>query len=289
MSDPSLIETPVLVLGATSLVGRFALPRLLAAGVEHVALSRAAPDGPGWVRADLWDAELAARLPVCPTVLSLSPVWHLQSALGALKARGMRRLVAFSSTSVITKAASPDAYEQGMVRRLAEGEAAVRDFCGANGVAWTLLRPTLIYAEGHDQNVTRLARMIRKLGVLPLAGRGQGLRQPVHADDLAGAAIAAASCRAAQNQAYELPGGETLTYRAMAERVFEGMGRKPAILSVPQGLWRAAFTLARPLLPGATAQMGARMSDDLNFDGAAVARDFGWTPRAFHPDFKTLR
>src|ERR1700749_1469103 len=62
------------------------------------------------------------------------------------------------------------------------GEAAVRDFCGANGVAWTLLRPTLIYAEGHDQNVTRLAGMIRKLGVLPLSGQGAGLRPPVHAD-----------------------------------------------------------------------------------------------------------
>ena len=289
MSDPSAIQTPVLVLGATSLVGRFALPRLQAAGVEHVALSRTAPDAQGWVRADLWDPELAARLPICPTVLSLSPVWHLPAALGALKARGMKRLVAFSSTSVTAKAASPDAYEQGMVRRLAEGEAAVRDFCEANGVAWTLLRPTLIYAEGHDQNVTRLARMIRKLHALPLAGRGEGLRQPVHADDLAGAAIAAASCRAAHNQAYELPGGETLTYRAMAERVFEGLGRKPAILSVPQGLWRAAFTLARPLLPGATAQMGARMSEDLTFDGASAAQDFGWNPRAFRPDFKTLR
>jgi nucleoside-diphosphate-sugar epimerase len=287
MTDPLAIQAPVLVLGATSLVGRFALPRLKAAGVEHVALSRAAPDGPGWVRADLWDPTLADRLPVCPTVLSLSPVWHLPPSLGALKARGMRRLVAFSSTSVITKAASPDPYEQGMVRRLAEGEAMVRDFCEANGVAWTLLRPTLIYAEGHDQNVTRLAGMIRKLHVLPLAGRGEGLRQPVHADDLAGAAIAVALSRAAENQTYELPGGETLTYRVMAERVFEGLGRKPAIVSVPQGLWRAAFALARPFLPGATAQMGARMSEDLTSDGASAARDFGWNPRAFRPDFKT--
>src|ERR1700761_1028946 len=235
MSDPSAIQTPVLVLGATSLVGRFALPRLQAAGVEHVALSRTAPDEPGWVRADLWGPELEGRLPVCPTVLSLSPVWHLPPALGALKSRGMQRLVAFSSTSVITKAASPGAYEQGVGGRLGGGEEAVRSFCAANGVAWTLLRPTLIYAEGHDQNVSRLAGMIGKLGFLPLAGRGEGLRQPVHADDLAGAAIAAAAGGGGQGQAYEQRGGEPLTYRARAERVFEGMGRKPAILAVPQG------------------------------------------------------
>ena len=286
MSEPSALKTPVLVLGATSLIGRFALPRLRALEVEAFALSRAAPDAPGWVRADLSDPQLAAKLPDCPTVLSLSPIWRLPPALATLRAKGMERLVAFSSTSVFTKAASPDPYEQGVVRRLAEGEAQAQAFCAANGVAWTLLRPTLIYAEGQDQNVSRLARLIGQLGFLPLAGRGEGLRQPVHADDLAAGAIAAAGSEAAANKAYDLPGGETLTYRGMAERVFEGLGRRPAILPLPEGLWNAAFTLARPFLPGATAQMGARMSEDLTFDGASAAADFGWNPRPFRPDFK---
>ena len=289
MSDASALKTPVLVLGATSLIGRFALPRLRARGIEAWALSRTAPDEPGWVRADLSDPELAARLPACPTVLSLSPVWRLPPALAALKAAGMQRLVAFSSTSVLTKAASPDPYEKGMVRRLADGEEAVRAFCAFNDVAWTLLRPTLIYAEGQDQNVSRLAGMIRRFGFLPLAGSGQGLRQPVHADDLAAGAIAAAASPAAANRTYDLPGGETLTYRVMAERVFEGLGRRPAILPLPEGLWRLAFAMARPFLPGATAQMGARMSEDLTFDGSAAAADFGWNPRAFRPAFKTVR
>jgi nucleoside-diphosphate-sugar epimerase len=121
-----------------------------------------------------------------------------------------------------------------------------------------------------------------------LAGSGAGLRQPVHADDLAGAAIAAAASPAAHDRAYDLPGGEILTYRQMAERVFVGLGRKPAILPVPEGLWALAFALARPLLPGATAQMGARMSEDLAFDGSEAGRDFGWNPRGFRPDFKSI-
>jgi hypothetical protein len=70
--------------------------------------------------------------------------------------------------------------------------------------------------------------------------------------------------------------------------VFEGMGRRPAILPLPEGLWRLAFAAARPLLPGATAQMGARMREDLTFDGSAAATDFGWNPRLFRPAFKIL-
>jgi nucleoside-diphosphate-sugar epimerase len=282
------LKAPVLVLGATSLIGRFAVPRLQAAGMQTVALSRTAPDEAGWLKADLADPGLAARLPGAATVLSLSPIWHLPQALPALKARGLERLVAFSSTSVFTKAASPDAYERGVVARLADAEAQTQAFCEAQGVAWTILRPTLIYAEGQDQNVTRLARLARRLGFLPLAGGGQGRRQPVHADDLAQGAIAAAASPAARDRAYDLTGGEVLTYRQMAERVFEGMGRRPRIICPPQALWRLAFALARPLLPGANAQMGSRMSEDLVFDSSPAVRDFGWAPRPFRPDFRTM-
>jgi nucleoside-diphosphate-sugar epimerase len=282
------IPTPILVLGATSLIGRFLTPRLDALGLQGFSLSRRPAPQAGWILGDLADPDLAAVLPQAPTVLSLSPIWHLPQALPALKSKGMQRLVCFSSTSVFTKAASPDAYEQDIVRRLSDGEAAVQAFCEAHGVAWTILRPTLIYAEGQDRNISRLASLIRRIGVLPLYGRGEGLRQPVHAADLAQAALAAAASAAAHNRSYDLPGGETLTYRQMAERVFEGLGQRPLILPAPEALWRAAFFLARPLLPGATAQMGARMSEDLTFDGDAAKTDFDWNPRGFRPKFKTL-
>lgn len=285
--DSHPLQTPVLVLGATSLIGRFAMPRLAERGIEAVGVSRRPHDNieTPWVAADLGDADLAGRLPNAPTVLSLSPIWVLPQALPALHAAGMRRLAAFSSTSVFTKAASPSAYEREVVARLAEGEAQTRAFCEANGVAWTILRPTMIYAEGQDQNVSRLADLIRRFGVLPLAGRGEGLRQPVHADDLAQAAIDAAASPAAADRAYDLSGGETLSYRQMAVRVFEALGRPARIISAPPLLWKMALTLASPLLPGATGAMGGRMSDDLTFDSAPARRDFGWSPRAFRPLF----
>jgi nucleoside-diphosphate-sugar epimerase len=280
------LKTPVLVLGATSLIGRFLMPRLAAQGTKTFALSRTASSQDGWLQGDLAAPDLESLLPTAPTVLSLSPIWHLPQALPSLKTMRMQRLVTFSSTSVFTKATSPDAYEREVVKRLADGEAAVRTFCESNGVAWTILRPTLIYAEGQDRNISRLADMIRRLGVLPLYGRGGGLRQPVHADDLAAAALDAAASPEAYNRAFDLAGGEILTYRQMAERVFEGLGRRPRILPAPEWLWRLAFALARPMLPGATAQMGARMSDDLTFDNGPAKRSFGWNPRTFRPKFK---
>ncbi len=276
----------VLVLGATSLIGGYLERALADAGVRYTQVSRAPPPlDLCWLQADLGDPDLAARLPATHLVYSLSPIWLLPPALDALKAAGMRRLVAFSSTSVFTKAESPDASEREVAARLAQAEAAVIAFCEANGVAWTILRPTLIYDEGRDGNVSRLAALIRRFGVLPVSGRGDGLRQPVHAQDLAVGAAAAAGVKAAHDRAYDLPGGETLTYREMAGRIFDSLNKRRLILQLPAWLWAAIFGAVRRFLPGATAAMGRRMETDLTFDGSPAARDFGWAPRPFNPKF----
>jgi nucleoside-diphosphate-sugar epimerase len=276
------------VLGATSLIGRYLLPRLTEQRSVTVALSRAPPpdvvDGVRWIAGDLNEAGPTA-LPFAETVLSLCPIWLLPSALPALAAAGVRRVVAFSSTSVSGKAKSSNAAERMVAAKIGEAEARVREFCDAHDIAWTLLRPTLIYSEGHDGNVSRLAGLAERLKVLPLAGAGRGLRQPVHAEDLAWAAMAAAASPLTSGRAYDLPGGETLTYRTMVERIFLGLDRTPRIISVPVAVWRLGLKLAGDRLPGTTAAMGERMNQDLAFDGEPAARDFGWAPRTFKPVF----
>ncbi len=282
-------EASLLVLGGRSLIGRHVLARCASDARPVVALSRDPPqpsEGVRWVRGALEGAAWVIDLPELPQALSLSPIWLLPQALPALADAGVRRLVAFSSTSRFTQAATSDPSERAVARRLADAEEATIAACERLGIGWTILRPTLIYDEGRDANVSRLARLIRRFGVLPLAGGGGGLRQPVHAADLADGALAALAASATVGRAYDLPGGETLSYRGMVERIFEGLGRRPRIVPVPAPLWRAAFAVAAPLLPGATASMGARMDADLVFDGAPAARDLGWAPRDFRPRFR---
>jgi nucleoside-diphosphate-sugar epimerase len=280
-------KTPVLVLGATSLIGRWLMAALAQAGQDAVALSRTqstgGASGAQWIAGDLKDPQLI--LPQIATVFSLSPIWLLPDALLALKAAGMTRLVAFSSTSRFTKETSPDAGERAVAKALSDAESAVEAWCATHGVAWTILRPTLIYDEGRDGNVSRIAKLVKRFGVMPLLGGGQGQRQPVHAADLASGALAAAGAPAATNRAYDLVGGETVTYRVMVERIFAGLDKPPRVLPLPAWLFGLVMALARPFYPGATTAMGARMGQDLVFDSTAATRDFGWTPRAFHPRF----
>ena len=120
---------------------------------------------------------------------------------------------------------------------------------------------------------------------MPLVGGAPGLRQPVHAEDLAIGAIAAAASPAAANKFYSLPGAETLTYREMIGRIFDGLRLPRRTISVPVFLWRAGFALAKPLFPGSNVAMGLRMMKDMTFNSTPAIRDFGWNPRAFKPVF----
>jgi nucleoside-diphosphate-sugar epimerase len=197
----------------------------------------------------------------------------------------LRRVVAVSSTSVITKQDTEVAAEREIIGRLAEAEREIATACEQNNIGWTILRPTLIYAEGRDTNITPLSRLIRRFGFMPLVGGAPGLRQPVHAEDLAIGAISAAASAAAVNKFYSLPGAETLAYREMIGRIFDGLRLPRRTVSIPAWLWRAGFALAKPLFPDSNVAMGTRMTKDMTFDATPAIRDFGWNPRTFHPRF----
>ena len=275
-----------LILGATGLVGGYILDQLVRAGEHPLALSRSPQSRPGvdWLRGDLKKPE-TLRFPPFETLYSTADAILLPAALPRIFNPLLKRAVVFSSTSVITKLESEVTAERQMLQNLAAAEQKIIAACEQSNVAWTILRPTLIYAEGRDINITPLSRLIRRFGFMPLVGGAPGLRQPVHAEDLATGAIAAASSPATANAFYSLPGGETLAYREMIGRIFDGLRRPRRTVSVPVGLWRAIFLLGKPLFPDANVAMGIRMMKDMVFDPTPAIRDFGWNPRGFHPVF----
>jgi nucleoside-diphosphate-sugar epimerase len=248
------------------------LARLAATGRPAIAVCRrplptVAPAA-DWLAWDLTrPLDLGGRRPVA--AVHATGAWLLPPQLGPLAAAGVRRLVCFSSTSLLAKAASPSAAERDIVARLVAAEAAV----AACRTPWIVLRPSLIYGLGLDANVSAAARFIRRWRFFPLGGPGRGLRQPVHADDLAAAALAALTSEGLSGR-FNLGGGETLTYRAMIERIFDALGLRPRFLGLP--------LLAR--LPGHTGAMVARMEQDLAFDDGSSWRQLGLAPRRFLAD-----
>jgi nucleoside-diphosphate-sugar epimerase len=268
------------------MVGGYLLGHLIRNGEVPHAMSRAARagDGADWIIGDLEQPD-ELQIPPIATLYCTADAKLLARALHRFLGPALKRVIVFSSTSVLTKRDSEIAGERDGLRRLAEAENVIGELCEASGVAWTILRPTLIYAEGRDINITPLSRLIRRFGFMPLVGGAAGLRQPVHAEDLALGAIAAAASPAAGNKFYSLPGGETIAYKEMIGRIFDGMKLPRRTLPIPSLVWRAAFVAIKPLFPEANVAMGIRMMKDMVFDATPAITDFGWNPRGFHPIF----
>ena len=277
----------LLVIGARSLIGR-RLREVVSGWPGEVRFTSRRPLSGQSLIFDLDHPETFDPGLEFTHVIMCSPIWLANDAvLNRLVQLGMKRLIAFSSTSRLTKGASSEPAEREVVEQLAQGEGAIATFCPRYGVAYTILRPTLIYDEGQDENVSQIASLIRKLGFFPVCGPATGLRQPVHARELARAALQALPARAAFDRDYNLSGGGALTYRAMVERIFRGLGRKPLIVSLPLEVWKFALAVVDWFRPNKTLKrnisMVARMNVDQWFDHAAATHDFGYEPGPFVP------
>lgn len=274
-----------LLFGASGQIGAPVLQRLLGARWCVLAVSRlprAGADGLHWLRGDCDGVD---GLPEeVDAIFSCGPLdhfarWHARAPVAS------PRVVAFGSTSAAVKQASDDAHERDLASRLGVAETSLFATAQAQDAAATVLRPTLVYGNGRDRSLSRIATMAQRFGVFALPRGACGLRQPVHADDLADASFAVLDTAAAHGRSYDLAGGETLPYREMVARVLAALQPPARLVEVPAPLFAAALAVARAggRLQGFGDAAVARMREDIVFDAAPAQRDFGYAPRRFAP------
>jgi nucleoside-diphosphate-sugar epimerase len=277
-----------LVFGGSGAVGRFLLRRMHARGMETGVVARTPP--PPWARSfDTlhWHASSLEQLPpACGgrplQVLSAGPL----DAFADWVERGApppgSSIVALSSMSIQWKKASPHPPERALAQRLAAAEDMLREVAARRDCRLHLLRPTLIYGAGIDRSLTPLLRAARRWGRLPWPRRARGLRQPVHADDVAAAMLAAFDLPSA-SEVLPLPGGETLPYDALIDRLLRLAAPATRIaLPLPLGDGLLERLAAREDRVGAAAAVLWRACHD------QLASTDAWlslalTPRRFDP------
>jgi uncharacterized protein YbjT (DUF2867 family) len=151
---------------------------------------------------------------------------------------------------------------------------------------WLVLRPSLVYSVRGSYGGTSLLRGLAALpGVLLLPGKGEQQVQPIAAEDIGQAVVAALARPAFAREFVELVGPEVLTLRdyLFAWRGWLGFG--PArTLAVPGWLVRIGATLGEHLGSGPLGQTMARMLERGNVGGVHAStrlqESLGLTPRS---------
>ena len=268
----------VLVFGASSQIGHFLLPRLRERGADILAVSRR-PRETGdvtWLRGDLPHAMPAVG--ELSAIVSFGPLQGLADWLLGATFEGTPRVIATSSMSAESKRESEVPAERALSRQLRDAEDALAAICQRRGLAWTIFRPTLVYGAGLDKSLTPIARRAMRQRVFPLPA-GSGLRQPVHADDIAQAVLAALETPLAAGKVIPLGGGERLTAGEMFARVRRSL--PVATLPVPVPAW--LLRLGRHAVPRLRGPV-SRLESDLVADNSALQQLLGLRPRPFRPD-----
>ena len=175
--------------------------------------------------------------------------------------------------------------ERELMARILREESQLRAQCRRSGTPLVLIRPTLVYGCGLDRNLSRLVRFGDRTGFIPVSSAADGLRQPVHAADLADLADAALGADTGGILEGPACGAEQLSYRAMVHRAAACCRRRVRCPEWPPRLLAAAAGLAGRLLgsSGINAQMVYRQAEDLVFDDHVFRSRLGYRPRPFRP------
>lgn len=280
------MSAKVLVLGASSPVGTRVISALEAKGQAVSAVTRRA-NPPlrlthgEWIRTDLGGSDASLDLSGYSHVVSLMPIDIAAGALSRARLEGFLRCVAISSTSVSTKENANSHLDRSLAERLRRGEEKLQECLPEV----TVLRPTMIYFGPGDRNLERIVSHVRRFKIFPLIGGGHGLRQPIHADDVAQAIVTSVQHPSLPRTTYEIGGGEVLSVREMVHRVATASGLSVSFVSIPLTVARTGLAAASVFPRFRGIPMGAleRMSKDMIFDNDAAREDFGFSPRGFQP------
>lgn len=148
----------------------------------------------------------------------------------------------------------------------------------------TILRPTMIYGDICDRNMSKFIKMLDRFRLFPVINNGKGLIQPVNARDLGKAYYDVLMLPMEQAKAeYNLSGEKPITMLEAFKHISHNLGKKTLFISVPLGFGVILAKLIKLLSLGKIdyVERVQRMGEDRSFSHEDAKRDFGYSPESF--------
>ena len=239
----------IAITGGTGFVGSHLIDIATAAGHEINALTRRdqpSRDGLNWIAGDLSSRDALEQL-----VDGVDAIIHVAGTISAQSAAGFEIGNVAGTLAMLAAATAGGVHRFVHVSSLAAREpklslyggskARAEELVHSSGLDWAIVRPPAVYGPG-DRETLELFRMA-KIGLMLMPPKGRV--SVIHADDLSRLLVALAGPAARSNILIEAddgkPGG--WTHREFARALAAAVGTKPAILSSPGILLRAAAHL----------------------------------------------
>ena len=211
------------------------------------------------------------------TVIHIAGIWRTLKLLEAIsRVDSVKHIILVHTTGIYSRhKMASDEYKQ--------IERDMQKYLDA-GMNITILRPTMIFGDMRDHNISKFIRMVARFPVMPEIDHGKGLIQPVNARDLGQAYYKAAMVEKLPELSYNISGERELSIHELLELIGQYMGKKVRFISAP--MWLGVFgAKAVKLLSGGKVDMiekVLRLGEDRVFSHEPATRDFGYMPASFN-------
>jgi NADH dehydrogenase len=195
-------------------------------------------------------------------------VQSTKHVVDAAREAGVKRYVHMSALG--TREGAPSRYHQ--------TKWAAEQHVRQSGLAWTILRPSLIYGPG-DISINTLAETIRRAPFAPVLGDGHCNIQPVSVEVVARCFVAALHTDGAVGQTVDLCGPEAVTWNELMDLIMARIGVTRPKLHLPLPVARAVgVVLARlSAKPPFNREQAIMAAEDNVGDPLPAERMFGVT------------
>ena len=227
------------------------------------------------------DASFRALVRGADTVVHIAGIWDTPRLLAAIEAEGGVGHAVLVHTSGIY---SKHKMASGVYKQIEESMKPYLE----RGMNVTILRPTMIFGDIRDHNVSKFIRMVDCFPVMPMIDRGLAPVQPVNARDLGQAYYKAAMHPTLPEREYICSGERPVSVRELCELIGKYLGKRVRFVSVPMGVGVAGARLVKGLTLGKKdyVEKVLRLGEDRSFSHEAAARDFGYEPEPFELGLK---
>jgi len=283
----------ILVIGGTGFIGRHLVARLAESGEKVRVAARGErgadlPEGVEQARVDVISGEGLAE-----AMAGVDRVAHLVAIIIEKGSQRFDAVIRGGTEGVVREAEKAGVKKLVYVSAIgaapdprfpywhAKWEA--EQIVAGSSLNYTILRPSLVFGP-EDEFFNRLADMVRRSPLLPIAGAGKTRFQPIGVDDLVACIVACiVACLGEgthDRQTVEVGGPEQLTYNELIDVISAALGKRRPRVHVPLWLMRPGARVLQSILsnPPVTTDQLAMLSKDNVAELDAVPRQFGFTP-----------
>lgn len=148
----------------------------------------------------------------------------------------------------------------------------------------TIVRPTMIYGDLCDSNMSKFVKMIDRLRIMPVINGGKSLIQPVNARDLGKTFYTVLiSPEKTAGKAYDLSGEKPLQMIEVFKMISDNLNKKTIFISVPLGFGVFLARVAKVFSLGKVdyVEKVQRMAENRSYPHEEAKSDFDFKPMSF--------